>query len=55
MPADTRVRKLNGAATKEVPMVVLASKYDQSRYFRAEELTEDKILRIKASPKKRSA
>lgn len=30
-------------------MVVLASNYDQSKYFRAEELTEDKILRIKTA------
>lgn len=28
-------------------MVLLASSYDQSRYFRAEDLTEEKTLRIK--------
>jgi hypothetical protein len=29
-------------------MVLLASKYDQSRFFRAEDLTENKVLRIKS-------
>jgi hypothetical protein len=29
-------------------MVLLASKYDQSRFFRAEDLTQDKVLRIKS-------
>src|SRR6516165_10232480 len=29
-------------------MVLLASKYDQSRFFRAEDLTWDKMLRIKS-------
>src|SRR5262245_13868533 len=29
-------------------MVLLASTYDQSRFFRAEDLTKDKVLRIKS-------
>jgi hypothetical protein len=29
-------------------MVLLASMYDQSRFFRAEDLTQDKVLRIKS-------
>ena len=29
-------------------MVLLASKYDQSRFFRAEDLTQDKVLRIRS-------
>jgi hypothetical protein len=29
-------------------MVLLASKYDQSRFLRAEDLTQDKVLRIKS-------
>jgi len=29
-------------------MVLLASTYDQSRFFRAEDLTQDKVLRIKS-------
>ena len=29
-------------------MVLLASSFDQSRFFRAEDLTQDKVLRIKS-------
>jgi hypothetical protein len=28
-------------------MVLLASSYDESRFFRAEDVTQDKILKIK--------
>jgi hypothetical protein len=31
----------------EAPMVLLASTYDQSKYLRAEDLTQEKTLRIK--------
>jgi hypothetical protein len=32
----------------EAPMVLLASSYDQSRYFKAQDLTAEKKLRIKS-------
>jgi hypothetical protein len=34
--------------SEESLMVLLASKYDQSRFFRAEDLTQDRVLRIKS-------
>ena len=34
--------------TEECYMVLLASTYDQSRFFRAEDLTQEKVLRIKS-------
>src|SRR5262249_42890135 len=46
-PADARAACAT-VITGVSAMVLLASTYDQSRFFRAEDLTQDKVLRIKS-------
>src|SRR6186997_2324622 len=45
MPADTRAAY--STPIEEVAMVLLASKYDESRFFRAEDLKTETRLKIK--------
>jgi hypothetical protein len=44
--ADAQVS--HAVATEEAPMVLLASTYDQSKFFKAADLEKDRKLRIKS-------
>jgi hypothetical protein len=45
--ANTRDAVQTEAATERIAIMVLASTYDQSKYYRAEDIQKEKLLKIK--------